>query len=154
MLVCWERQSQVNATFSLTKMACIQGILPTVPILNFELMEWSCYILDWSWSLLVHVGLILPCCFSMVIGKSKLAYFIFFFPVRSEKSHLLHAPPWLLLTCDIIFTWLQNLIESLRYVLPLLYISFHFNLLDGHSNQFQSRWFILDSYCEVLTFNP
>ena len=119
LLVCnvglWERQLQVNATvnltkwFLLTKIACIQGFLPMVPILNSKFMEWLCYMLDWSWSLLRACWIDFTLLF-FYGDWTKVSLHIFMCFLPCEKSHLLHTPPWLLLNSDIIFTWLQNLI--------------------------------------------
>ena len=135
LLVCnvglWERQLQVmplsvcQSDSLWQKIACIQGFLPMVPILNSKFMEWLCYMLDWSWSLLRACGIDFTLLFfdgDWTKVSLHIVYFMCFIPC--EKSHLLHAPPRILLTCDIIFTWLQNLIVIKIYAaIILLFIS-------------------------------
>ena len=64
--------------FLLTRAACIQGYLPVVPVSNSKFMEWLCYVLGWSWSLLRACGNDFTLLFYPVIlwwlGKSDLTY--------------------------------------------------------------------------------
>jgi hypothetical protein len=80
----WENHVHCDATFNLwgwfllTRAACIQGYLPVVPVSNSKFMEWLCYVLGWSWSLLRACGNDFTLLFYPVIlwwlGKSDLTY--------------------------------------------------------------------------------
>ena len=123
--------------FPSSLLACNVGLWEShILVSNSKFMEWLCYVLEWSWSLLPAYGIYFPFLLLLLLflflfllllsyddwakvslpiscASHRLEQFI------CEKSHLLHAPPWSLLTCDVIFTWLQNLVESLRSTLAL-----------------------------------
>ena len=127
------------------KIAGIQGFLPIFPILNSKFMEWSCYMLAWSWSLLRACGIDFTLLFfdgDWTKVSLHIVYFMCFIPC--EKSHLLHAPPWLLLTCDIIFTWLQNLIVIKIYApIIFLFISIFFMIILINFNHVGLYWIVI-----------
>ena len=131
-----ERHVQVNATLNLsrwlflTRVACIHGFLPVVPVSKLKvdgmvvlygglkLISAKCM---WDWlypvvlwwlgtSHLTYPMYIISCAWH------RLVHFI------CEKSHVLHAPAWILLACHAIFTWLQNLVEPLRSTLTFCFL--------------------------------
>ena len=80
-------------------------------------------VVGWRWSLLrackidfammfcdwVQVILLTYSMCTKTVGKHGFALCIF------EKSYFLHAFPWSLLVCDWISTWLQDLVEPLKF---------------------------------------